>query len=92
MDEQELEARMRAADPARGPAPADSWIDDLVEATMTTETSTEQQHHGRRTWVLVAAAAALVAAIGGGAVALTAGDDDDGGNDAPRTRCTRSSR
>jgi len=75
MDEQELEARMRAADPARGPAPADSWIDDLVEATMTTETSTEQRS-GRRTWVLVAAAAVAVAAIGGGALALTAGDDD----------------
>ena len=42
MDDEELAARMRAADPARGPAPADSWIDDLVEATMasgTTETS-----------------------------------------------------
>lgn len=84
MDEQELEARMRAADRARGPAPADSWIDDLVETTMATETSTEQSN-GRRTWVLVAAAAAAVAAIGAGAVALTAGDDDEGRNTAQDT-------
>ncbi len=87
MDEQELGARMRAADPARGSAPADSWIDDLAEATMMTETTettetTRKQSSGRRTWVLVAAAAALVAAIGGAAVALTAGDDDQGQNTA----------
>jgi hypothetical protein len=89
MDEQELEARLRAADPARGPMPADSWVDDLVEATMTTETSTGtsketggQQDGRRRTWALAAAAAAVVAAIGGGAFALTAGDDDEGGRTA----------
>ena len=34
MDEQELQARLRAADPARGPGPPTSWIDDLVGATM----------------------------------------------------------
>ena len=78
MDEQELQARLRAADPARGTEPADSWIDDLVGATMATETSNEQPS-GRRPWLLVAAAAAAVAAIGGGAFALTNGDDDDGG-------------
>lgn len=79
MDDEELQARMRAADPARGPAPADSWIDDLAEATVTsgtTETSTEPR--SRRAWVLVAAAAAVVAIVGGGTWALTAGDGDAG--------------
>ena len=80
MDEQELQARMKSADPARGPAAADSWIDDLVGATMDTETSNERPR-GRRTWVLVAAAAAAVVAIGGGAFALTDGDDVDNGKD-----------
>jgi len=79
MDDEELEARMRAADPARGPAPADSWIDDLVEATLVTDTSTRPST--RRAWAMVAAAAAVVAVVGGGAWALTAGDDDDRGRD-----------
>ncbi|WP_183099911.1 hypothetical protein [Nocardioides pelophilus] len=76
MDEQELKARMRAADRARDAAPADSWIDDLAEATMTK--TNDEQPRGRRTWVLAAAAAAVVATVGGGAFALT--QDDDGGN------------
>lgn len=75
MDEQELAARLRAADPARGPGPADSWIDDLVGATMDAETSNERPS-ARRPWLLVAAAAAAVAAIGGGAFALSNGDGD----------------
>ena len=82
MDEQELQARLRAADPARGPGPADSWIDDLVGATMDMETSNERPR-GRRPWLLVAAAAAAVAAIGGGVFALTNGDEDDGGAKDP---------
>jgi hypothetical protein len=84
MDEQELKARMQATDRARGTAPADSWIDDLVEATMDTETNRGTnrgtnggQPRGRRTWVMAAAAAAVAATIGGGAFALT--QDDDGG-------------
>lgn len=82
MDDEELQARMRAADPARGPAPADSWIDDLAEATVTsgtTKTSTEPR--SRRAWVLVAAAAAVVAIVGGGTWALTAGDGDEPAGD-----------
>jgi len=81
MDEQELNSRMRAADRARGTAPADSWIDDLVEATMTNETSTHEPR-GRRTWVMAAAAAAVVATLGG-AFALT--QDDDGNDDRDNT-------
>ena len=78
MDENELEARMRAVDPARGPAPADSWIDDLAEATMDTETSARtEQPRGRQAWVMVAAAASVLAVVGGGAFALTRGDDGD---------------
>ena len=81
MDEQELNARMRAADRARDTAPADSWIDDLVETTMDTGTNSEQPHR-RRTWLMAAAAAAVVATIGGGAFALTKGDD--GGDEGRR--------
>jgi len=84
MDEQELKARMRAADRARATAPADSWIDDLAEATMSTGTNSGTNDgtndggpRGRRTWVLAAAAAAVVATIGG-AFALTQDDDGNG--------------
>lgn len=82
MDEQELKARMRAADRARDTTPADSWIDDLAEATMDTTRNTktdDEQPRGRRTWALAAAAAAVVATVGGVAFAATQ-DDDDGGN------------
>ena len=79
MNDDELRAQLKRADPARHSAGADSWIDDLVGATMDTETSNERPR-GRRTWVLVAAAAVAVAAIGGGAFALTNGDDDDDKN------------
>ena len=35
MNDDELRARLQAADPAQRDAPVDSWIDELVEATMT---------------------------------------------------------
>jgi len=76
MNDDELKAKLHHADPARRPTGADSWIDDLAEATMTTETSTEQPR-GRRTWTMVAAAAAVVAIVGGAAFALTVDGDDD---------------
>jgi hypothetical protein len=90
MDEQELQARLRAADRARGTESADSWIDDLVEATMSTDPSNERPRQ-RRTWAMVAAAAAVVATIGVGAAVLTAGDDDgDGGrSDAPEAKAKK---
>lgn len=75
MNDDELKAHLHHADPARRLTGADSWIDDLAEATMQTETSTEQPR-GRRTLALVAAAAAVVAIVGGVAFALTGGDDD----------------
>lgn len=76
MNDDELEAQLRSADPARRSMGANSWIDDLAEATMTTETSTEQPR-GRRTWAIAAAAAAVVAIVGGVAFAVTVGGDDD---------------
>ena len=90
MDEQELAARVRAADPAGGPAPADSWIDDLVETTMATDaTETSTEPSARRTWAMVAAAAAVAAATGGGAWALSADDEDPRRLEAePKTELT----
>lgn len=83
MNDDELRARLQAADPARHDAPATSWIDELVEAAVSgTEQETAKRRNG---WVLGAAAAAVVAALGVGAVALTSGDDDGGSNDPQTT-------
>jgi hypothetical protein len=79
MDDNELRARLQAADPAREDVPAPSWIDELVETTMTTaqEQKTEQGAPGRPRWVVPAAAAAAVAGIAAvGALAFTGGGDD----------------
>jgi len=67
----ELLARLQAADPARrAPAPSYDWIDDLTEATMTRTADTPR----RRIWLVAAAAAAVVAALGVGVAALDDGD------------------
>lgn len=70
----ELEARLRAADPMRTADPGEwspSRLADLVEATMN-EPKTSQ----RRSWAVPAAAAVLVAlAVGGVAVAQTVRDE-----------------
>ena len=72
MNDDELFRRMKQADPARRDAPAESWLDDLVEETMSTPS--EQT---RRRWVPLAAAAAVVAiAAGGVAFAMNRGGDD----------------
>lgn len=81
MNDDELRARLQSADPARHDAPADSWIDDLVEATVN---GSEQEPVARRgRWMLGAAAAAAVAALGIGGYAVVAGDD--GGSDEDQT-------
>ncbi|MGD9959200.1 hypothetical protein [Nocardioides sp.] len=73
MNDDELLARLRAADPAdRAPAPPDRWIHDLTEATMT-ETSTEPRAR-RGGWLLGAAAAVVIAGIGGYALVGRGGD------------------
>lgn len=75
MNDDELLARMRDADPARHDAPADSWLDDLVEETMST---TPEQSPARKRWVPLAAAAAVaLIAAGGVGFALSGGDDED---------------
>ncbi|HSV41125.1 MAG TPA: hypothetical protein VLI04_20355 [Nocardioidaceae bacterium] len=79
--EQWLRDRLRNADPARRDTPADSWLDDLVEETM----STNPESPGRKRWVPLAAAAAVFAvAAGSAAFALLGGDDEP----APRALTT----
>jgi hypothetical protein len=84
MNDDELLARLRAADPARRDARAAdastmaaSWIDDLTEATMNeTREPTETPSRPRR-WLPAAATAAVLAAIG---ITLAVGGGD---GDAP---------
>lgn len=73
MNDHEMLRRLRAADPARDSSPAESWISDLLEATMST--SLEQQTHSRR-WVPAVAAAAV--AVAGAATYFVVGQADDG--------------
>ena len=69
----EIYDRLRDADPARSDVPADSWLEDLVEETMSTST----QSPGRKRWVPLAAAAAVgVIAAGAAAFALVGGGDE----------------
>lgn len=73
----ELEQRLRAADPARSPniyQPADSAVQDLMEATMSTTTTQDDTRRPR--WVLAAAAAAAVAVLGIGTYTVVSGDDN----------------
>lgn len=77
---EDLEARLRAADPAR--AVVDSSVDrDLLEALMhDTATSTESRTDSlpaphRRRWLPALAAAALVAAVGVGGYAALSPDE-----------------
>jgi hypothetical protein len=68
VNDDELLARLQAADPAlRAPAPAENWIDELTEATMTNTVGSPR----RWTWLVAAAAAVVVAGVGG--VALIGG-------------------
>lgn len=68
MNDDELRRRLVRADPAVDDHPADSWLEDLVEETMSTpEKSTN--------WTPIAAAAAVVLIAGAVAFALTRGDD-----------------
>ncbi len=80
MNDDELLARLREADPARRDAPADSWIDNLVEDTMSTTPEQPAQpspaQPPRRHWAAMVASAAAVAVVAAGvAFALNRGDD-----------------
>ncbi len=65
MNDDELLARLQAADPAsRAPVPPNRWIDALTEATMTDhERATPQP--SRWGWLVAVAAGILIAGIGG---------------------------
>jgi len=74
----DLERRLRAADPARSASvyqPADSLIQELSEAAMSTTPT--QQDPRRPRWVPAVAAAAAVAVLGVGAYAVVTSDDKD---------------
>jgi len=78
MHDDDLQARLRDADPAKRQPDADSaWIDALAQSTMEAPMSTpEPAAGGRRTWILTAAAAVVVATLGfGGWRALDNSDD-----------------
>lgn len=85
MNDDELLARLRAADPAHGdtsaaddaPGHGPSWIDDLTEATMTDSREAIETPTRPRRWLPAAAAAVVLAATG---IALAA---RGGGDDAP---------
>ena len=87
MNDDELRARLQAADPAQRDAPADSWIDELVEATMTMNDQAGQENRTeeprKRRWLAAAVAAAAVAAIVGGFAFVAA--DDGGAKDDKQT-------
>ena len=89
MNDDELRARLRAADPARRDAPAESWIDELVEATVTRndqgQDNRTEETRSRSRWLVPAVAAAAVAAIAVGGYAVVAGDDGGGTKDDPQT-------
>ena len=82
MHDDDLQARLRDADPAlrhpAGTAPTDpAWIDTLAESTMEAPMNTPEPAAGsRRTWILTAAAAVVVAALGFGGWSALQGNDD----------------
>jgi hypothetical protein len=81
MNDDELLRRMQQADPARRDAPAESWLDDLVEETMRTPSEKTSLR-----WVPLAAAAAVVAIVAGGVgFAVTRGDDSPSPQAGPKT-------
>ena len=87
MTDDELLARLRAADPAASLPPADpSRVARLLEDTMTDDLSTESRATGTRgrgplTWLLAAAAVLVIAGAGVFGVATLGGGggDHDGG-------------
>ncbi len=82
----ELERRLRSADPAapatQQDAPADVWIQDLVEATMH-KSQHEPTQHSR--WLAVAACAAAVTVLGAGTYAVLDRADSPSGGPAAST-------
>jgi hypothetical protein len=64
VNDDELLARLRAADPASSPGAPEPDLDRLVEATMATQTQPSTRPVRRGRWLIAAASAAVVAAGG----------------------------
>jgi len=81
MPDDDLQARLRDADPAlRAPSPDSAWIDILAQSTMEAPMNVPEPAAGtRRTWLLTAAAAVVVAALGFGGWTALQGDDNRAG-------------
>lgn len=81
MNDDELLSRLQAADPARTSSSADSWIPDLVEATMSNSVEpdeTDAPAASGNWWKPLVAAAVLIGALGGGYALISDGSDDSG--------------
>ncbi|MCW2780734.1 MAG: putative rane protein [Marmoricola sp.] len=66
MNDEELLATLQAADPARRRTGTDSWIDDLLQATMSTGTNPDPKVSStRRVRLAIGAAAAVAVAVVG---------------------------
>jgi hypothetical protein len=79
----DLDARLRAADPASSLPTADpAWVARLLEDTMSNDVLTESRASGTRnrsplTWLVAAAAAVIIAGVGVFAVVNGLGGSDD---------------
>ncbi len=82
MNDDELQARMRASDPAASlPPAAPQQVARLLEDVMATELTTESRETGTRnrgplTWLVAAAAVLVIAGVGIFGVRALTGDDD----------------
>jgi len=81
-DDDQLDARLRAADPASALPEADpAWVARLLEDTMSNDVLTESRKHGTHnrsplTWLVAAAAAVIIAGAGIFAVVNGTGDGE----------------
>jgi len=84
-DDDQLDARLRAADPASSlPAADPAWVARLLEDTMSNDLLTESRENGTHnrsplTWLVAAAAAVIIAGVGIFAVV----NGQDAGEPAP---------
>ena len=94
-DDDQLDARLRAADPASSLPEADpAWVARLLEDTMSNDVLTESRENGTHnrsplTWLVAAAAAVIIAGVG--IFAVVNGTGGGRADPAARRRPTRPS-